>query len=476
MPLADTLARVKESVLALRVFGLEARIVSGPDAADAVAQQWEWCRPDAPSQRTIPVLPTPPHVLPTNSSSTGDDTTHEDDASAPLEVRRDDTGDDDAHVADYRLTASLTGLAIARRAGQYVMLHAGGVCDPVTGRVVGLVAASGTGKTTATRHFCSQGYGYVTDETLILNDIGDVLPYPKPLSVVLPETDRYGKTQHSPGELGLAEPPSGPLTLASLVLLERSTGESDVSADDALDAEGPQVAEAFIGLDDAPRLDRAPLLDALAQILPQSSAMPQIPGCLDLLARLVCAGGGVHRLRYREIASTDALLPVLFDLPPVEPFWRHVPGTWAHEYPDVSPYAPRPPATALALRPDAVPDDGTPDETEFDDAARRAGAPGADLRVRRAPFCDALVVDDDLEALVLVGSTPIHLMGLGTLVWGALDAPLAVPDLVAVCIDALGDRPDAEALVRASLDELVANHLVVAVQPDASAPSDDVVG
>ena len=88
--------------------------------------------------------------------------------------------------------------------------------DPAYGaRVVGVVAASGTGKTT----FCTRlaaGWRYLTDETLAVDPATlVVLPYPKPLSVVPVVSDETahaahpgatypGKADHAPADLGLA--------------------------------------------------------------------------------------------------------------------------------------------------------------------------------------------------------------------------------------------------------------------------------
>lgn len=381
----------------LRVFGLDVEVTLEAQHEDAVRAQWQWSQPDSPTQRTIEPLPGCGPV-----------------DSAPLAVQReDDAGTTAAHIGDYRLTTTITGAAITRCAGHYVMLHAGGVCDQESGRVAALIAESGTGKTTATRHFGSHGYGYVTDETVIVGAERAVLPYPKPLSLVIDASEPHEKSQHDPGELGLAMPRSGPLTLGPLVLLRRLDGDNR-------------------GRVDAPQRRDVYLLDGLAAVLPQSSAVPQIPDCLALLAELAQAGGGIHELRYTEIADAEHLLGEAFAAEPKQPFWRHVRGTWPGGQ-DADIYAP--PATSSAA------------EARLDDGGR----------VERAPFVDALVDDERCEALVLLGATPARLSGIGAALWETCARPSSLADLVQACVNAFGSHTDAERLVRESVESMLSD-------------------
>jgi hypothetical protein len=397
--LVATLADVQTVTLRLRVFGLDVDVDVPAERAESIRSQWAWCLPDSPAQRDIAPLPGAPELN-----------------DEPLTVTRGADGESDDHIADYNLTTSITREAIGRRAAQFVMLHAGGVAEPETGRVAGLVAASGTGKTTATRHFCSRGYGYVSDESLIIGEARTVMPYPKPLSVVIDPSKPYEKTQHDPGEVGLAFPPAGPLTLGPLVVLVRERGE---------EASG-----------DVARLEHIHLFDGLAQVLPQSSAMPEIPGSLDVLARLAQGGGGIHEMHYREIAETEHLLRRALALEPLEPFWRHVPGAWG----DPSPYLP---PEQFPLDPDRV-------------------AEG--LEVERARFVDALVDDEVMEAIVLLGATPVRMSGLATLVWDASAGPRDLEQLTAQCVAELGDHPDATALVQETLVQMLADGVLRPVE------------
>ena len=65
----------------------------------------------------------------------------------------------------HRLAFTMTDRAIEDLSGRAVILHAAGLAT-VDGDVTALVAASGTGKTTAASMLCRSSFGYVTDETV----------------------------------------------------------------------------------------------------------------------------------------------------------------------------------------------------------------------------------------------------------------------------------------------------------------------
>ena len=254
----------------------------------------------------------------------------------------------------------------------------------------------------------------------------------------------------------MAPPRDGDLRLGPLVLLDRIRDDAalDGSTDDGAGDDAMPGTANRMGGDDGggahePELSEMPLFEALTLILPQSSAMPQIDGCLDLIARIAVAGGGVRRLRYREIADTLPLLRRAYTAEPQEPFWRHVPGTWWMQQPDVDPYLP-----LVTTMPGAVADDAAPHLDGAD-------ALTMDTVLTLAPFVDALVDDEALEVLTLIGSTPAHLHGLGAAIhMTLLDGPRSVADLVDVCTEALGDHPDATALVTRAAHDLLTNGVV----------------
>ena len=77
------------------------------------------------------------------------------------------------------------------------------------------------GKTTASVYLSRHGFGYV-DETVSIGRDGDVLPFGRPLSLRRP----VGEIQKSPDELGMGVP-SGDLSIARIVLLDRAPGQAD---------------------------------------------------------------------------------------------------------------------------------------------------------------------------------------------------------------------------------------------------------
>ncbi|WP_062071334.1 arsenate reductase/protein-tyrosine-phosphatase family protein [Demequina sediminicola] len=182
------------------------------------------------------------------------------------------------------VTSTVTVRAIDARAGQLLMVHAAGLAGP-DGKVVGLIAPSGTGKTTLARTLGAH-YGYVTDETLAVDLHGEVFPYPKPLSLVV-EGGTGVKQQRSPDNLGMLRPPEG-LRLSRLVVLNRI----------------PDVAR-------EPMLEQIPLLPGLADMAPHISYLPQLPDKLHDLARLTESVGGVWRLTYSDASSVVGLFPEL---------------------------------------------------------------------------------------------------------------------------------------------------------------------
>ncbi|MET4589377.1 ATP-binding protein [Arthrobacter sp. 754] len=194
------------------------------------------------------------------------------------------------------LTSRLTVAAILANAGEFTMLHACGVADPVTGAVVALVARSGTGKTTAAS-LLARTYGYVTDETVAIRPDGSVVPYPKPLSV----KQRPGgpKLQVGPDVLGLQPAPAQPF-IRSIVLLDR--------------VEAGHVP---------PTLTKVPLADAVLALIPDSSSQGEIAEPLQSLCRLIDSVGGAWKMTYSEAADLpEALAPLFRKQPWSEREWE----------------------------------------------------------------------------------------------------------------------------------------------------------
>lgn len=229
--------------------------------------------------------------------------------SDPIEVSAGDAADSDLPDGfGYMLASQVTLRAIERAFGRRLMFHAAGLATG-DGQVIALVAPSGTGKTTAALTLCRQAFGYVTDETVSIDVQGqfDVLPYPKPLSVVRPAGQGTGKSQHGPDELGL-RPAAGPLRLARLVLLDRHQEPTP------------------------PTLTPVGLLDGIVEVAQQVSALAKLPEPLQALSRTVDHCHGIHRLSYDDIGSTAG---VLADLVAAAP--RHEPEPWQAWHPPARP-------------------------------------------------------------------------------------------------------------------------------------------
>lgn len=335
----------------------------------------------------------------------------------PFVVRRTDDGavevggirlrttDDDI---PYAVSREITMASIHRRSGQCLMLHAAGLATG-DGRTVALVAASGTGKTTASR-VLGRSLGYVSDETVCVEHDLSVLAYPKPLSVVVDPDAPHGKSESSPDELGLGRAVAD-LSLSATVVLHRS---SDVTT---------------------PVLEAISLIEAMGEVLPQTSALPSLDRPLDRLATALTTGHGPWRLTYRDIADCVEIISDLAhhrfpDGLPHQVTWTWVEGGSASD-----------PIPA----PDPVP---TPADGHGEPAAWR-----------RAPFRDAVVSDG--SALVMLERVPVTLPGMAAVVWLATAEPATLEDLVAATTAALGPHPDAQALVGAAVASLVESGLLL---------------
>ena len=201
-----------------------------------------------------------------------------------VDPRTPPAGDEDG--LDYLMSTRVTGAALGAAGQDRICLHAAGLAD-AEGRVVALVAASGTGKTTAARALGGV-LGYVSDETVAVGRGSlEVAPFAKPLSVVRSPDQPYRKTQRGPDELGLGRPPRT-CRLDRVVLLER-------------DPEGPHG------------LTRATVTEALPLVIPQTSYLTSFATPILDLARPVGVSGGPWVLRYAEIDEHVTELVGLLD-------------------------------------------------------------------------------------------------------------------------------------------------------------------
>ena len=118
---------------------------------------------------------------------------------------------------------------------QHLACHAGVVT--LGDRAVAFPAQSGTGKSTMTMACTKLGLGYVSDEALVLDDDGRVLPYPRPLGLVGPvqatlrsrgSVDVVGETLVPPDELGAVAVDARPAVVAVVLLDRRTAGQASL--------------------------------------------------------------------------------------------------------------------------------------------------------------------------------------------------------------------------------------------------------
>ena len=230
--------------------------VQGPALAAAVVEAWQDCRTShPPNQPALSVVV------------------------GPWTDGVDVAGSDIVQVL-HRLSPAVTQRAIAARAGDLVMLHAAALADPATGATAALVAASGTGKTTASRAL-GVDLAYLTDETAGIADDGSLVAYRKPLSIL---EGGATKAQRAASALGLTLT-DDECRLSAVLVIERHPDHG----------ENPVVT----------RLDT---VDAIASLAPQCSYLASVDAPLHRLADLLHRVGGAHHVRYRESATIRPVL------------------------------------------------------------------------------------------------------------------------------------------------------------------------
>ncbi|GGB78329.1 hypothetical protein N798_03120 [Knoellia flava TL1] len=299
------------------------------------------------------------------------------------------SGSEPPATIPYAVSRALTLASIGRRRGSALMLHAAGLS--LGPRAVALVGPSGTGKSTASREL-GRHFGYLSDETVVLEDDRRVSPYRKPISVVTTNGSPWDKAEFSPAELGLREADTA--YLEALVILERDPAR------------------------EVPELTTLPLIDALVAVIPESSSLPMVERPLQRLAEAASRSGGPYVLRYSEIGDCVDLVADL--LAPD--------GAWTSAAPR-APWSTTPP-------PDPAP-------------AADVAADGVDdlvgERLVRRPWRD--VVHGEDGTLLLIGDRPVRLGPVGEAIWHRAEQPLTRTEAVEAVIDALGPHPDATAIV-----------------------------
>jgi hypothetical protein len=188
-----------------------------------------------------------------------------------------------------RLSPMITRIAVTSRREDLVMVHACAVGDLETGAAAVLFGPSGTGKTTLARTLCTD-LAYLSDETAaITEDDLRIVPYPKPLSILATPGDAL-KEQLSPARLGLRDGDGTTYRLRALVQLCRQP-----------EHQGEAV------------LEQLAVVDALPELVSQTSYTRQMERPLRRLAALAGRVGGVHRVTYAEAAQLRPIVRGLLD-------------------------------------------------------------------------------------------------------------------------------------------------------------------
>jgi len=288
-----------QRTVSVTAFGCEVRIRIDGSRADEllehVLEAWGWCGATLIQGGTGGLV----------VSATLDD----DRAIVEAAAQRGEVAGDSVQAVSDRLTPAVTLAAIGAGRGELLMLRAAAVAEPATGRTVVLVGGAGAGKSTAARTL-GRHSGYVTDETVALTRSLDVLPYPKPVSLI-PDGPRRGKVQRSPADLGLVPAP-GALRPAGLLFLDRQSSPTP------------------------PVLTMVPTGEALAQLGGQTSFLGSLDRPLHFLADLVHAAGGAHTVTYSNADDLVAVVGAMLaeDDRPTSPGCDPRQATLAEEYGD----------------------------------------------------------------------------------------------------------------------------------------------
>jgi hypothetical protein len=302
------------------------------------------------------------------------------------------------------LTSAITLAGIAARKGELIMLHAAALADEKTGRAVALIGRSGMGKTTATKRL-GAALGYVTDETVAIDGSGVIVPYAKPLSVIVEDLPAP-KHQIGPDDLGLLVAPAAP-TLATMVLLDRHPGAA------------------------VPLVTSLGHAEAIIELAPHTSSLGVVHQPMKRLCEILDATGGAVRVTYREAGDLATILPALLERPGISKTWKSVFGEGAE----------------------------SPDAHRYDDAVH-AGL------LRRAELIDAVEIPlpsgQGTELMVMTGQGVVRLTGVGPAIWHALATPCDIDGIAERIAPQIGLPTGYKSHLLSSVEELLSHGVVLA--------------
>ena len=229
----------------------------------------------------------------------------------------------------------------------------------------------------------------------------DGIVAPYPKPLAFRRDEAIEKVSIGPDQLGLAPLPAGELKLARLLILRRD----------------PQVAVATVR--------PMALLDAVLELVASSSSLTALPSPLSQTCAMIRRCGGVFEVSYADASQLH--VPIQALVADTSHAWTETLEPWASI-------------------------------SHSDGPSRQM--PGT---VVRAPFLDGVATSD--EVMLLVGSVPIRLSGIGASIWLAAERGIATVDIPDLLVRHHGQHARADQLANEAVHELLAAGVLVESPP-----------